>query len=286
MGVIPVTTTPERVERASPAQEPVEVQVEVGPGRVRIRAGDTGRAAATVTGEHAEEFTVTVGDGLVQVLAPRRRAGFLGSITSSADVDITVPAGSHLDVRTGSASVTAEGRYDRCRIRSGSGDVDLAQSTGSAMVQTGSGSVHVARALGELRVRAGSGDVTVGAAGATVGVSTGSGDVRLGRIGAATALKTGSGDVEVDRTAEELAVRTASGAVTVGELAAGHLLARTASGAVAVGVPEGVPVWTDITTTSGRIHSDLAGVGAPEEGQDHLEIRITTTSGDVRLDQR
>jgi hypothetical protein len=52
---------------------------------------------------------------------------------------------------------------------------------------------------------------------------------------------------------------------------------------VHVGVPTGTPVWTDITTVSGRIHNALEGVGEPAEGADHVELRATTVSGDVVL---
>lgn len=38
---------------------------------------------------------------------------------------------------------------------------------------------------------------------------------------------------------------------------------------------------TDIV--SGRVHSDLDGAGEPAEGQDYVELRAKTVSGDVVL---
>ena len=52
-----------------------------------------------------------------------------------------------------------------------------------------------------------------------------------------------------------------------------------------VGVPAGVPVWTDITTVSGSIRSSLEGAGQPAEGEDHVELRAKTVSGDIVLTQ-
>ena len=44
-------------------------------------------------------------------------------------------------------------------------------------------------------------------------------------------------------------------------------------------------MWTDVSSVSGHVRSDLVGAGQPEEGQDYLEIRATTVSGDVTLTQ-
>ena len=63
----------------------------------------------------------------------------------------------------------------------------------------------------------------------------------------------------------------------------GRITAKGASGDIAIGVVAGVPVWTDITTVSGQIRSDLQGAGQPEEGQDHVEVRAKTVSGDIVL---
>jgi hypothetical protein len=44
-------------------------------------------------------------------------------------------------------------------------------------------------------------------------------------------------------------------------------------------------VWTDLTTVSGAIRSSLEGAGQPTEGQDHIELRAKTVSGDIVLTQ-
>jgi hypothetical protein len=45
-------------------------------------------------------------------------------------------------------------------------------------------------------------------------------------------------------------------------------------------------VWTDITTVTGQIQSSLQGAGQPQEGQDHVEVRAKTVSGDVVLTEK
>jgi DUF4097 and DUF4098 domain-containing protein YvlB len=83
----------------------------------------------------------------------------------------------------------------------------------------------------------------------------------------------------------DLQLSTASGDLLVRHAQRGRLAAKTASGDVLVGVPEGTPVWTDISTVTGSVSSDLTGVGKPADGQDHVEVRATSVSGDIRLKQ-
>ena len=42
-------------------------------------------------------------------------------------------------------------------------------------------------------------------------------------------------------------------------------------------------MWTDISTVSGAIRSNLEGAGEPAEGADHVELRAKTVSGDIVL---
>ena len=76
---------------------------------------------------------------------------------------------------------------------------------------------------------------------------------------------------------------TGSGDFVVDQAPSGKFTAKAASGDVRLGVPHGVPVWTDVTTVSGRIRSSLQGAGQPAQGQDHVEVRATTVSGDIEL---
>ena len=76
---------------------------------------------------------------------------------------------------------------------------------------------------------------------------------------------------------------TGSGDMKIGSATKGKFSAKGASGDVLIGIPAGIPVWTDLTTVSGTIHSDLRGAGQPEPGQDYVELRAKTVSGDIEL---
>jgi DUF4097 and DUF4098 domain-containing protein YvlB len=137
----------------------------------------------------------------------------------------------------------------------------------------------------EIRVKSGSGAVDLGDVRGTAGISTGSGDVVIGVVHERTVVKSGSGDLELKRAEGDVSLTTASGTLVIGRAPRGRITARNVSGDVRIGIPAGTPVWTDVSSVSGLITSNLQSVGKPAEGQDHLELRATTVSGDVRLVQ-
>ncbi len=117
----------------------------------------------------------------------------------------------------------------------------------------------------------------------TSSVSTGSGDVELGTTKAPTVVKTGSGDLEIGYAKEGVSMSTGSGDMRIRHASKGKVSAKGASGDVLIGIPAGTPVWTDLTTVSGDISSDLQGAGQPEPGADYVELRAKTVSGDIHL---
>lgn len=262
--------------------QPVNLYAEIGKGSVTVHAVDTTEARVEVTGRDAEAVRVEQdGDELV-VMAPRQRTGFLSGGDATLHFVITVPTGSTLAVKSGSADVRAHGRYDTCQVRCGSGDVAV-ESIGAATIETGSGDIRVAHATQELRIKSGSGDVAIRESAAALSVSTGSGDLEIGVSHGRAVVKTGSGDVTVTESTDDVSLSTGSGDLSIRTARRGRITVKGASSDVRIGVPEGLPVWTDITSLTGRLHSGVAGAGQPEEGADHLEVRATTVSGDVTL---
>ncbi len=247
--------------------EPVALYVEIGAGQVDVTATDTAESRVELTGRHADEVVVELDGRNLRVIAPKRRAGFFSN-DDSLFATITVPTRSDLAVRTGSADLGVVGEIGSGHVKTGSGDVRLDTLSGQATIETGSGDVEIEESASELRVKCGSGDVRVNAVRASAAVSTGSGDVRVVEADSDVSLVTGSGDLQID-TARR-----------------GKFSAKGASGSIHVGIPAGIPVWTDISTVSGRIHSNVEGGGEPTSDGDHVELRATTVSGDVVLSAR
>jgi DUF4097 and DUF4098 domain-containing protein YvlB len=261
---------------------PVSLYVEVGKGSVQVVATDTTESTVEVTGRDADSVRVDHADDQLSVVAPHQRAGFLSG-DSRLDIRVTVPTDSDLAVKTGSADIGVDGTVGTSRLKSGSGQVDVETFSGPAVVETGSGDIRVDEARAELRIKSGSGDINIGHAGGSVVVSTGSGGVEIGTTHGPTVVKTGSGDLKVADAQTDVSLSTGSGDLVIGTANRGRFTAKGASGDVRVGIPAGIPVWTDISTVSGEIRSNLRGAGEPEEGQDTVEVRAKTVSGDIVL---
>lgn len=266
-------------------ETPVDLYVEIGKGTVAIRTADTTETTVIVEGQYADEVEVRQQGNAVHVIGPKGRLGFLGSADQHLDVEITVPHQSRANVKTGSADITCHGELAAAQFKSGSGDIRVDDLAGPGTIETGSGDVRIATASADLRVKSGSGDIQVDHARAQATVSTGSGDVTVGTSAAPVAVKTGSGDVTVTEADSDVSLSTGSGDLVVATARRGKFTIKGASGDVRLGIPAGTPVWTDINTLSGRIDSNLEGTGEPAEGQDHIEVRAKTASGDIVLRQ-
>jgi DUF4097 and DUF4098 domain-containing protein YvlB len=259
---------------------PVALHVEIGRGDVTVHCVETTETSVVLDGSGASDVLVEQDGDAVRVVEPRRTGLFR---TSSVNAVVTVPFDSDVTVRTSSADVVVDGRAGDLQVRSGSGDVALADATGRVHVETGSGDVRIGSIAGAGRLKSGSGDLAVDRAGGDLAVSTGTGDVTIAASYGATQVKTGTGDLDLRQAHGDVAMTTGNGDLSVGQVHRGRITVRGASGDVRVGITRDVPVWTDISTVTGDISSDLRGAGEPTEGQDHIEVRARTVSGDIAL---
>jgi DUF4097 and DUF4098 domain-containing protein YvlB len=263
--------------------EPVALYVELGSGSLTVAARDTDQAEVEVVGPRADEFTLEHPGPHHVVVPPRSR--FFGIGTDSHELRIVVPTGSDVATKTGSADTETTGSLGQIRLKTGSGDIEIERADGPLVIDSGSGDVRCHEAAAEVRIKSGSGDVDLGDVRGTTGVSTGSGDVVIGVVHERTVVKTGSGDLELKRSESDVSLTTASGELVIGHAPRGRITAKNVSGDVRVGIPAGTPVWTDVNSVSGSVASNLASTGKPADGQDYVELRATTVSGDVRLVQ-
>jgi DUF4097 and DUF4098 domain-containing protein YvlB len=273
------------MNRQFDTDRPIELYVEIGKGKVTVRASETAVTTVEIDGENADEVAVTFEDNRLRVVAPKEAGGWFSGRDRSLHVSVAVPTGSDVAVRTGSADIEIDGQVDEVDLKTGSGDVTCDTFTGGARISTGSGDVEVAEAHAELQVKSGSGDISIGTCVGNLNVSTGSGDVEVGTSNAHAVVKTGSGDLRVVTANDDVALSTGSGDLSIGTARRGRVSLKGASSDVRVGIPSGTPVWTDINTVTGSIRSDIESVGAPQEGQDHIELQARTVSGDITLRQ-
>ena len=268
------------MERTFDTPAPVDLHVEIGSGDVTVTAADTAQTIIEVVGREADDTRVEQSGRTISVVGPRQGSGriFGGGLR----VTVSLPARSDLSTRLGSADLVTRGALGRCRLKTGSGDAKLEEAA-TAEAVSGSGNVSIEWLSGDLDARAGSGHISVRQLGGAARTVTGSGDVSIGTAEGPMTAKSGSGDVTIDRAGADVSVTTASGDASVRMMCRGTAQVRTASGDVSVGVPSDTPVWTDISTISGDVGSRLDSLGQPAQGQDYVELRLRTVSGDITV---
>ncbi len=276
------------MHRTFTTPDPVSLFVELRSGDLTVVTAETDETVVEVTVPHGDDDDVSVeqrGDDISVVARHGGRGGLFGASRDQAHVRVTMPHDSRLLTKLGSADVRVEGRLGEATLKSGSGDISLDELGAKAFVETGSGDLEIGSTAGPLQVKCGSGQVTVERLGGPAQISTGSGDVLVGTALEAISVKSGSGDLRVREASGDVALNTASGDLLVDRMLGGALSAKNASGDIVVGVPAGIPVWTDVSTVTGSVRSSLVGAGAPAEGQEYVELRAKTVSGDISLEQ-
>ncbi|MGW5242262.1 DUF4097 family beta strand repeat-containing protein [Monashia sp. NPDC004114] len=268
---------------------PINLKVELLVGDVKLTA--TERTSTSVrlipngrNGEElAEKFTVEAHGNDVVVLSPKVRDGFWGfGSKGSVDVEVDLPVGSTVDVKTGSGDVEATGLLGEVRAATGSGDLSF-DEVASADVKSGSGDIALRSTSADANVRTGSGDITVGSAGGRLDLVSGSGDIELRRSDASVRGKTGSGDLRIGASSGDLDLMTGTGDVVLSAVHGGQIKAKTGTGDVTVGVANGVATFLDLNTVTGDVDVALESTDGPGDSESRASLSVQSGSGDIRV---
>ncbi|MFH9297265.1 DUF4097 family beta strand repeat-containing protein [Streptomyces sp. NPDC017520] len=169
---------------------PVTAVLDIPAGRVQFIAADRGDATVEVRPadasrgrdvKAADRIEVAYGDGVLRIAAPASGNRILGD-SGSVEVTVQLPAGSHVEARSGAAELRGVGRlgdvafdgaYRRIKIDEAAslrltaieGDVEVGRLGGPSEISTTRGDIRIAEALrGAVVLRTRSGDISVTAA--------------------------------------------------------------------------------------------------------------------------
>jgi DUF4097 and DUF4098 domain-containing protein YvlB len=269
--------------------EPISVQVDLPVGDAWITATDRADTVVDVRPRNAsnksdvsaaEQTTVEYLAGRLTVRAPKSWRRYISS-GPSVDVLIEVPSGSSVQAEASWAAFRCEGRLGECRFKTG-GTIRLDQ-TGALDIDTSHGEVVVQRVAGSARVTSSSGKVRLGEVDGTAEVKNSSGDCWIGESTGDVRASTAYGDITVDRALASVTARTAHGSVRIGEVARGSIDLQTSYGGIEVGVRRGTAAWLDLNSRNGRVHNALDTTDQPAEGDDTVEVRASTSWGDIMI---
>jgi DUF4097 and DUF4098 domain-containing protein YvlB len=198
-----------------------------------------------------------------------RKGRFAITISGRRDairLRVRAPHGVDVNVHTGSADISAQGRFGEVESKTASGDIDFDEVERNAAIKVAAGDITVGRVGGSLKVQSAAGDVSVGAVGDSVEV------------------KTASGDVNVEEAGGSVSVQSASGDVRVGAVREGSVELKSVSGDMLVGIRRGSRVFLDVKTVTGDARSELEVGDAPEDDEGPLvNLRATAMSGDIKI---
>jgi DUF4097 and DUF4098 domain-containing protein YvlB len=272
--------------------EPISVTVELGVGDLRIVAGDRTDTTVEVRPSDpgkqadvtaAEQTRVEYTGGRLLIKTPKnwKRYTPRGG-GESVDVQIELPAGSHLRGDTGVTALRCQGRLGECRYKTGVGDIQL-ERVGAVQLRTGAGDIDVGKADGDAELSTGSGSVRIDRIDGAAVVKNSNGDTWIGQVSGNLRVNAANGRISVDRARDTVAAKSANGDVRLGEVAHGAVLAQTGMGKVEIGISDGVAAWLDLHTLFGNVHNDLDATARPEPGEDAVEVRARTSFGDITI---
>jgi hypothetical protein len=230
-------------------------------GLVNWVSGQFGAQITDVAEQAVRETTIAMHGNRLIVRGPRQ----MPMRTVPLSVVVHTPAGSSVNVRSGSADVRLSGSAGRVQVDTGSGDISVDRAAGPVRVKTGSGSARLGPMPDGLSARSGSGDLEVSSLTGSGSLQTGSGDIWLGTV-----------------LGDKVTVRTGSGDLTVADAAEGMLQLVTGSGDLRVGIRSGVLAEMDVVSGSGRTRSDLpVSDSPPSDAEAALCVRARTGSGEA-----
>jgi DUF4097 and DUF4098 domain-containing protein YvlB len=260
-------------ERKFQVNGPARLEIETGSSDVTVHSGPAG--TVNVTGRIHVNNRWLFGERSTRVQEiennpPVRQDGNTVQIGQTnlnniyVDYEITVPADTRVQSRTGSGDVKVDGLNSELDLQSGSGDLTLENVTGKIQTRSGSGDVRARDISGPFSAQASSGDVQLEERGrGDVEIHTTSGNIEARGIDGALRVEAGSGDISAD-----------------GKLG-GNWDARTGSGNIHLTIPRDSGFSLDASTSSGELnmnHSVTMTVQGNIDSARH-EIKGTVGSG-------
>ncbi len=271
--------------------QPISATVDIGVGDIRIVAGDRADTVVEVRPSDpakkgdvtaAEQTRVDYADGRLVVKGPKKQQFSLRGVRESIQVEIALPAGSHVRAAGGVADVRCTGLLGECRVKTGIGAVEIDRA-GPVHCKVGAGDITVGHSTGHTEITSGSGDLRIDTVDGTAVLRNANGDTILGTVTGDLRVRSANGRIEVERAQATAAAKTANGAIRFGEVSRGTIVAETALGGVEVGIRPEVAAWLDLDTRFGTVRNDLGPTDRPGPGEATVEVRAHSAFGDVTI---
>ncbi len=213
--------------------------------------GDTIQVVATKRASREKdlddiEVSMKERDGGVEITTDRP-SGFRNV---SVELEITAPASTRVDVRTGGGDVSIHGLQERIEVDTGGGDIAIRDASGTINANTGGGRIDIDSATGEIDADTGGGSITVRDASGPVRLNTGGGSIDYGgRPQDRSDFETGGGSIKLRLPADinvQVDLETGGGRIEMEFPVDGHVSERSVNGTIGTG-------------EEGEVHAETGG---------------------------
>ena len=292
-------------ERTLKVTGPVDLNIRSGSGRIHVvaGAGDTVRIAARLRAGNSW-FSGDVGARIreIEKNPPVEQSGNSIQVGRFADenfanhisisYDVTVPAQTSVNARTGSGSIDIGDLGGSVDAHTGSGSITVGRVGRAVVANTGSGGIAVTGAA-SLNARTGSGSIRASGVAGAATASSGSGSVHVAQSGSGDIdVSSSSGDVVVTGVNGAARVSAASGSIEVEGRPAGPWDVHSSSGGVTLRIPADAQFDLDARVSSGRIETTHAVTMTGTIDRQRLQgkirgggplVSVRTSSGGIRI---
>jgi hypothetical protein len=174
----------------------------------------------------------------------------------SGELDVTLPAGTEVVIRTENGDVVASGLAGDLSLRTSNGDVDTSDLAGT------------------LTAHSTNGDVDITSSQADVETSTSNGRVSVVDVDGSVTADTSNGRITIDSVTGDASANTSNGSVEISAVG-GNIDAETSNGEVTV-IGDGEPVALTMSTTNGD-----ETIEGPTDPDAERTVAIRSSNGDV-----
>ncbi len=214
--------------------------------------------------------------------------------SSSADIEVSELT-VNLDVWASSTDVRMKDTDGEVSLDLSSGDVDIIRHKGDVNVKGNSSDLDFEAIEGDVDIRTSSGDGSLNGVKGSVSAYASSGDYRLYDIDGDFDIRTSSGDIYAIGVTGSIRAESSSGDIRLKELTSkeGDFDIESSSGDVTLEVTDDFEGSISLKSNSGSVNSRLSGnIESLSDsklrgsiGNGNGRLRVTTVSGDIRIDR-
>jgi DUF4097 and DUF4098 domain-containing protein YvlB len=228
----------------------------VADGDVTVTAAEGDVEVDVIAHSGLREPTYSADESASRLQLTHRCGWFIALPRCSGELDVALPAGTEVVIRTENGDIVATGL---------AGDLSL---------DTSNGDVETAGLTGPLDARSSNGDIDISGSQADVDASTSNGEISVADVDGTVTADSSNGEITIDSVTGDASADTSNGSVEISGVD-GDVHGESSNGEVTV-VGDGEPVALTIDTSNG----DQVIEGATDPNAERT-VEIRSSNGDV-----